>query len=108
MNPERDYRPILTKVIQKQIAILGPQIALQRARSVVGLTVLDDGTVSSLEGNPQLLMRGLIDQFVQLSGLIVKKTMEPLFDVVPGTNISDPLRSPQAKIDQALKGANVV
>ena len=28
-------------------------------------------------GQPQELIEGLIDQFVQLSGLIVKKTMEP-------------------------------
>lgn len=104
MNPARDYRPILTEVIQKQIAILGPQITLQISRSVAGITVSDDGNVTSLQGNPQLVMQSLIDQFVQLSGLIVKKTMEPLLEAVPGTAADSREPSPQAKIDQALNG----
>lgn len=81
MQPKTDgdYKNLLTEVIKKQIVILGPTITLAKARNVKGLTVQDDGTVTDLQGNPQELIQSLIDQFVQLSGLIVKKTMEPLF-----------------------------
>jgi hypothetical protein len=79
-----DYKKLLTEVIQKQMVILGPSITLAKARNVKGLTVADDGTVVNIEGQPQALIQGLIDQFVQLSGLIVKKTMEPLLSMYPG------------------------
>jgi hypothetical protein len=75
---QTDYKLLLTQVIQKQMVILGPTIALSKARNVKGLEVSDDGTVTQTQGQPQELIQGLIDQFVQLSGLIVKKTMEPL------------------------------
>ena len=80
MQPQqpKDYQKLLSEVIKKQIAILGPNITLRRARKVQGLIVADDGTVTDVIGNPQVLIKNLIDQFVELSGLIVKKTMEPL------------------------------
>lgn len=79
----QDYKKLLTDVIKKQIVILGPQITLAKARNVKGLTIADDGTVTDMQGSPQELIQLLIDQFVQLSGLIVKKTMEPLLRAYP-------------------------
>ena len=80
MQPQsaQDYKQLLTDVIKKQIVILGPDITLSKARNVKGITVNDDGTVVNVVGSPQEVTQALIDQFVQLSGLIVKKTMEPL------------------------------
>jgi len=82
---ENDYKKLLSEVIKKQIVILGPDITLAKARNVKGLTVTDDGTVTAISGNPQELIQSLIDQFVQLSGLIVKKTMEPLLTGFPSS-----------------------
>ena len=82
-NGNTDYKKLLTEVIQKQMVVLGPSITLAKARNVKGLTVADDGQVTAIQGAPQVLIQGLIDQFVQLSGLIVKKTMEPLLSVYP-------------------------
>jgi len=78
-----DYKKLLTEVIQKQMVILGPSISLAKARNVKGLVVSDDGMVTDIQGPPQVLIQDLIDQFVQLSGLIVKKTMEPLLSAYP-------------------------
>jgi len=83
-----DYKKLLTEVIQKQMVILGPSITLAKARNVKGLTVADDGTVVNIDGQPQELIQDLIDQFVQLSGLIVKKTMEPLLSMYPNSAAS--------------------
>ncbi|HYM65597.1 MAG TPA: hypothetical protein VES68_03905 [Candidatus Sulfotelmatobacter sp.] len=90
MQPQNtsDYKTLLTQVIQKQMVILGPTITLAKARNVKGLTVSDDGTVTEIQGQPQVAIQALIDQFVQLSGLIVKKTMEPLLSVYPEPNSS--------------------
>jgi hypothetical protein len=104
-----DYKKLLTEVIQKQMVILGPSITLAKARNVKGLTVADDGTVISMEGQPQELIQGLIDQFVQLSGLIVKKTMEPLLSMYPD-GIAQTIASniaPQPQIsNQPTEGVN--
>ncbi len=83
IQPGQDYKKLLTDVIKKQIVILGPQITLAKARNVKGLTITDDGTVTDMQGQQQELIQALIDQFVQLSGLIVKKTMEPLLSAYP-------------------------
>ncbi len=83
MDQHTDYKKVLTDVIKKQMIILGPSITLAKARNVPGLTISDDGTVTDIQGHPQELIQGLIDQFVQLSGLIVKKTMEPLLSIYP-------------------------
>lgn len=124
---QQDYKQLLTEVIKKQIVILGPDITLSKARNVKGLTVADDGTVTAVEGNPQEVIQSLIDQFVQLSGLIVKKTMEPLLSLSqpetatppaampttpePATQPAMPQQAPtpanqnpQAVIDQAVAG----
>ena len=73
-----DHQKLLTEVIKKQIVILGPDITLAKARNVAGLTVADDGTVTAITGDPKEVTQKLVDQFMELSGLIVKKTMEPL------------------------------
>ncbi len=83
---DKDYKTVLTEVIKKQMVILGPDITLAKARNVHGLTIADDGTVTNIQGHPQELIQSLIDQFVQLSGLIVKKTMEPLLSIYPDGN----------------------
>ncbi len=89
MNPNQDYKQLLTEVIKKQIVILGPDITLSKARNVKGLVVANDGTVTAYTGEPQAVTQALIDQFVQLSGLIVKQTMEPLLSM-PQPTLQNP------------------
>lgn len=89
MQPNTDYKKLLTEVIQKQMIILGPNITLTKARNVKGLIISDDGTVTDIQGPPQELIQNLINQFVQLSGLIVEKTMEPLLSAYPD-GVPDP------------------
>lgn len=75
--------------------ILGPNITLTKARNVKGLIISDDGTVTDIQGPPQELIQNLINQFVQLSGLIVEKTMEPLLSAYPD-GVPDPAEALQA------------
>lgn len=82
-----EYKKLLTEIIKKQIIILGPDITLVKARNVSSLTIADDGSVTAISGDPQVALQGLIDEFVSLSGLIVKKTMEPLLSKYPSLRI---------------------
>ena len=86
-----EYQNLLTELIKKQVVILGPDIAVMKARNVSGLTVADDGTVTQMNGNPVDLINQLIEQYVSLSGLIVKKAMEPLLSKYPSLAIGKSL-----------------
>lgn len=82
-----DYKSLLTEIIQKQIVILGPNIAISQARNVVGLEITDEGTVTNIGGDPKGTVKNLIDEYVSLSGLIVKQAMEPLLAKYPTLKI---------------------
>ncbi len=102
---DQRYQKLLTEVIKKQIIILGPAISLAKTRNVKGLTVSEDGTVTAISGNPQVIIQQLIDQFMELSSLIVKKTMEPILAGYPDLTSSiqpnpamiqpEPIQSPR-------------
>ena len=85
MQPQtvEDYKKLLTDVIKKQVIVLGPNITLAKARNVKELIITDDGTVTQINGDPQVVTQQLVNQFMELSGLIVKKTMEPLLTIHP-------------------------
>ncbi|MEW6610690.1 MAG: hypothetical protein AB1352_03655 [Patescibacteria group bacterium] len=84
---QTEYQNLLTELIKKQIVILGPDIAVMKARNVSGLTVANDGTVTQMSGDPTDLINQLIEQYVSLSGLIVKKAMEPLLSKYPSLTV---------------------
>jgi hypothetical protein len=77
------HLPLLTEIIKKQITILGPDIALMKARSIGAIKVDDDGTVTSIEGDPKVAVEGLIEEYVKLSGDIVKMTLSSVFTKYP-------------------------
>jgi len=101
VNTNTDYKTLITELIKKQIVVLGPYITLAKARNVKGLAIDDNGTVTQISGNPQEIIQNLIDQFVQLSGLIVKKTMEPLLAGYPEkVDIPNPMQAPASPSPQ--------
>lgn len=75
---QQDYKGIFTQLIQKQILILGPDITIAKVKGVAGIEVDPQGNVTNITGDPQTVLQNLINQFVELSGLIVKKTMESI------------------------------
>ena len=80
---KEEYQKILSEIIKKQIVILGPQIAVLKARNVPGLKVGDDGTVTEIFGLEQEILQKLIDEYVALSGEIVKNAVNSIFKKYP-------------------------
>ncbi|KKP56449.1 MAG: hypothetical protein UR80_C0049G0007 [Parcubacteria group bacterium GW2011_GWB1_35_5] len=78
-----DYKQMLTEIIKKQIVILGPEIAVLKARGVEGLKVADDGAVIEVSGPEQVVLQKLIDEYVALSGEIVKNAVNSIFQKYP-------------------------
>lgn len=84
MEPSReDFQNIISEIIKKQSVILGPQIALLKAKNVPGLKIADDGTVTEIAGKEQEILQRLIDEYVSLSGEIVKNTVNSVFAKYP-------------------------
>jgi hypothetical protein len=84
MEPTKeDYKSMLTEIIQKQVVILGPQIAVLKARNVAGITVSDEGIVTSVTGQEQVVLQKLIDEYVSLSGEIVRNAVDSIFKKYP-------------------------
>lgn len=83
MSDQDEYRKMLTDLIQKQMVVLGPNIALDKARKVAGLKVSDDGTVLDMDGNPALVLKGVANEYMALSGQIAQMTLNTLLEKYP-------------------------
>ena len=88
MDENQQYVALITEVIKKQSIILGPEIAILKARSVNGLMVDNDGKVTGVGVNPKETLQSLVDQYVELSGQIVKNALGSIFAKYPNININ--------------------
>lgn len=87
MPDQSDYKNLINEIVAKQILILGPDIVLLKARNVPGLSISDEGVVQDLRGNPQDILQHLIDQYIALSGEIVRNILNPVFAKYPDIKI---------------------
>lgn len=83
MDQNEQYKAIMAEIIAKQSVILGPDMAVGRARKVAELEVSPDGKVTGVEGDPAEALEKLIDSYVELSGQIVKNALGPIFTKYP-------------------------
>ncbi len=83
MDKKEQYKALLSEIISKQIVILGPSISVIKARNVSGLSVSDEGKVLEITGDPETALKQLIDQYVELSGQIVKIALGTIFEKYP-------------------------
>ena len=88
MDEKGQYELLIGEIIKKQTVILGPEIALLKARSVPGLMVDNDGKVTGVGDNPKETLQKLVDQYVELSGQIVKNALGSIFAKYPELNIN--------------------
>ena len=67
------------------MVILGPNIALDKARAVAGLSVADDGSLRQITGDPQMILKALLKEYSALSGQVTEQTLKDLLAKYPGT-----------------------
>ena len=79
MDQNEQYKIVMSEIIAKQSVILGPEIAILRARKVLELTVSNDGNVVEVKGDSSEALKKLIDSYVDLSGQIVKNALGSIF-----------------------------
>ena len=78
----------MNDIIAKQTLILGPDIVLLKAKNVAGIKLDDSGKVTSIDGEPQEMLQKLIDEYIGLSGQIVKNILTPVFEKYPNIKVS--------------------
>jgi len=83
MDENEQYKSLITEVIGKQIVILGPEIAVLKARNVKTLEVSNEGKVLKIEGDPKAALENLVDEYVALSGQIVRSALTSVFTKYP-------------------------
>jgi hypothetical protein len=83
MEDKQHYIELINEIIQKQSIILGPEIAILKARNTAGLKVSETGSVTDIEGDPHAALQSLIDQYVSLAGQIVKNALGSIFQKYP-------------------------
>jgi len=83
MDQTEQYKAVMSEIIAKQSIILGPDMAIMRAKKVSGLEIGDKGEVVSVTGDASEALKRLIDTYVELSGQIVKNALGPIFTKYP-------------------------
>ncbi len=81
---KEEYTQLFNEILQRQTVVLGPDISTIIAKKVQGLNISEEGKITGYEGNAQEILQQLINGYVNLSGLIVRKTIEPLLAKHPG------------------------
>ncbi|MBX4187074.1 MAG: hypothetical protein KW802_02325 [Candidatus Doudnabacteria bacterium] len=88
MANKEDYKNLINEIIAKQTIVLGPDIVLVKARNIPGLTLDKAGKVESIEGEPQVVLQTLIDEYMALSGQIVKNLLNPVLAKYPEIKVT--------------------
>lgn len=83
MEQAEQYKAVMAEIIAKQSIILGPDMAIARAKKVSGIEIGDKGEVVSISGDSADALKSLIDTYVELSGQIVKNALGPIFTKYP-------------------------
>jgi len=83
MGEKEQYQELMTEIIAKQAIILGPQIAILKARNVANLVINNEGKVIDIKGDFIETLQKLVDEYVDLSGLIVKNALSSIFVKYP-------------------------
>jgi len=89
MAQENQYEELISEVIEKQSVILGPDIAILKARNVSELIIDDQGKVTGIKGDPGIALQKIINVYVELSGMIVKNAMGSIFEKYPNVKKID-------------------
>ena len=65
------------------MVILGPGVALSKAQKIRGLTVDNQGQVSTIISDPKLMLKKLTEDFMEFSGHLARESMQMLLSDYP-------------------------
>lgn len=88
MTNIEEYKNMLSELIKKQVVMLGPSVALGKAKKVAGLEVDEQGNVINITKDPKQVLKDLANEYMEISSQIAQNTIEALLNKYP--NIEKP------------------
>ena len=79
----KQYLALLSEIIAKEAIILGPDIAILKARSAAGLVVDKNWNVSDIKGDEVQTLQKLVYGYAELSGQVTKNVIDSIFEKYP-------------------------
>jgi hypothetical protein len=80
---KKQYLLLLSEIIAKEAVILGPDMAILKARSAAGLSVDNNGNVTDIDGDAAEALQELTDGYAELSGQAAKDVIDSIFIKYP-------------------------
>lgn len=87
MAEQQEYKNLINDIIAKEILVLGRDIVLLKAANVEGLSLDSSGKVARISGDEKQVLQKLIDEYIALSGEIVKNILTPVFAKYPNIKL---------------------
>ena len=80
MSKTQDYKTIISEYIKKQMVILGPVVAVEKARKVDKIKVEDNGTVSQIVGDGNDVMAMVESEYEGMIGSVANTVLLRIID----------------------------
>ncbi len=77
------YKQFISEFVRQQITVLGPQIAVSTANRTEGLQVDHRGSVTELQGDPLLVLKGMLNEFNKLMPQLTSYFVQGFFTKYP-------------------------
>lgn len=78
----QEYKKIISELIQKQMDMVGPNVALSIVQKVSSLKVASNGEVLEITGDPKIVLESVANAYIAFSGeisrMILKSVMEKM------------------------------
>lgn len=102
MVPAQTYKKFLTELVRRHMVIFGPNIALDIASSVAGLSVDSTGDVVAITGSPIEAMQKVVTLYQELSEPVALLQFRLLLDQYPDIFLEYNQPLPAVKLSCAL------
>ena len=80
---KKQYLSLLSEIIAKESVVFGPDIAILKARSIVGLVLDANGNVVDIKGYAADATQELVKKYLELSYLVAKTAIDSIFEKYP-------------------------
>lgn len=80
MSKTQDYKAIISEYIKKQMIILGPVVAVEKARKLNMIKLKEDGNVTQINGDGEEIMTMVESEFEGMIGSVAHTVLLRVID----------------------------
>jgi len=81
------YLSLLSEIIAVESDLLGPDIAICKAKNIGGLVLDKNNNVIGIKGDENHILHLLVESYLDIAGQTAKDILEPIFRKYPLINI---------------------